>query len=109
MHGFYGCFLKSADEFPAAIAAELQRVSGAVESYSYNDVRRMAESVGRWLRDHGVAHGVRCAITATNGPLWMTSYLGIMATGATSVPLDTAFNPQQVNKLLRDSGCAFIF
>ncbi len=109
MHGFYGCFLKSADQFPSATAAELQRVSGAVESYSYTDLRRMAGSVGRWLRERGVANGVRCAITATNGPLWVASYLGIMATGAISVPLDTAFNPEQVNKLLHDSGCVFIF
>ncbi|HWX54775.1 MAG TPA: AMP-binding protein [Verrucomicrobiae bacterium] len=109
MHGFYGCFLESAEKFPDATAAELQRASGAVESHSYAELRKMAESVGRWLSEHGVANGARCAIIASNGPLWVTSYLGIMATGATSVPLDTTFNSHQISKLLRDSGCAFIF
>ena len=109
MHGFYNRFLMSAESFPAATATELQCTSGAVESHTYAELRQMGESVGRWLRDRGVASGVRCAITASNGPLWVASYLGIMACGATSVPLDTAFTPEQVNKLLRDSGAAFIF
>src|SRR6266481_7216494 len=53
--------------------------------------------------------GVRCAIMAGNGPLWVASYLGIMSAGAAAVPLDTAFTALQVNKLLWDSGAAVIF
>ena len=98
MHGFYSCFLESVEKYPEHVAAELQRTSGPVESFSYGELRRRAESVGRWLRESGFSEGVRCAIMAANGPLWVTSYLGVMSAGAVAVPLDTAFNEHQVNK-----------
>jgi long-chain acyl-CoA synthetase len=109
MHGFYSCFLESVEKYPENIALELQRSSGQVESITYGELRRKSESVGRWLRESGMSEGVRCAIMAGNGPLWVAAYLGIMSAGAAAVPLDTAFNAHQVNKLLWDSGSAIIF
>jgi long-chain acyl-CoA synthetase len=109
MHGFYSCFLQSVEKYPQRVAAELQRTTGAVESLTYAEFRLRSESVGRWLRQSGLSEGVRCAILAGNGPLWVTAYLGAMAAGAVAVPLDTAFNHHQVNKLLWDSGAAVIF
>ena len=109
MHGFYSCFLQSVEKYPDKTVVELQHSSGPIESYSYAELRRMAESVGQWLRTSGMSEGVRCAILSANGPLWVTCYLGIMAAGASAVPLDTAFNAEQVNKLLWDSSSAVIF
>jgi long-chain acyl-CoA synthetase len=109
MHGFYSCFLQSVEKYPDHTALELQRLSGKVESLTYAELRRMGESVGRWLRESGMSEGVRCAIMAQNSPLWVAAYLGIMSAGAAAVPLDTAFNAHQVNKLLWDSGSAIIF
>src|SRR5215471_15686373 len=109
MHGFYSCFLESVQKYPEHIAAELQRSSGPLESLTYTELRRQGESVGRWLKESGFSEGVRCAIMAGNGPLWVTAYLGIMSAGAVAVPLDTAFNPSQVNKLLWDCGATVIF
>ncbi|HET9837805.1 MAG TPA: AMP-binding protein [Candidatus Angelobacter sp.] len=109
MHGFYSRFLESAEKYPAHAAIEVQRSSGAVERLTYSELRQMGESVGRWLRDSGVQPGVRCAIIAGNGPRWVAAYLGIMSAGAAAVPLDTAFNALQINKLLWDCGAAIIF
>jgi long-chain acyl-CoA synthetase len=109
MHGFYSRFLESVEKFPERVAAELQHTAGEVESLTYSELRRRGESIGRWLQESGMSAGVRCAILAGNGPLWVAAYLGVMAAGATSVPLDTAFNAEQVNKLLWDSGAAVIF
>src|SRR5262245_18118757 len=109
MHGFYSCFLESVEKYPDRIAAELQRSSGPVDSLSYRDLRRQSESVGLWLKESGFSQGVRCAIMAGNGPLWVTAYLGIMSAGAVAVPLDTAFNANQVNKLLWDCGASVVF
>lgn len=113
MHGFYSCFLKSVEKYPENTALELQRAPSkenpGTESLTYAELRRMGESVGRWLRESGMSEGVRCAIMAENGPLWVAAYLGIMAAGAAAVPLDTAFNSLQINKLLWDSGSAVIF
>src|SRR5437899_1174986 len=109
MHGFYSCFLESVEKYPDSVAAELQHSSGPVESLTYAELRRQSESVGRWLKESGFSQGVRCAIMAGNGPLWVTAYLGIMSAGAAAVPLDTAFNQHQVNKLLWDCGASVIF
>ena len=109
MQSFYSLFLESVEKYPDHVAVELQHTTGPVERYTYAELRRQGESVGRWLRDSGKAQGARCAIMASNGPLWVSAYLGVMASGGVSVPLDTAFNAGQVNKLLRDSGSAFIF
>src|SRR5258708_21899841 len=109
MHGFYSCFLQSVEKYPERVAVELQRTSGAVECLSYAELRGRGEWVGRWLHESGMSEGVRCAIMAGNGPLWVAAYLGIMSAGAVSVPLDTAFNALQVNKLLWDCGAAIIF
>jgi long-chain acyl-CoA synthetase len=109
MHGFYNSFIQSVEKYPARIAAELQRPSGELQSHSYADLRNKAESVGRWLRESGMSEGVRCAIMAGNGPLWVAAYLGVLSAGAVAVPLDTAFNSTQVNKLLWDSGAVVIF
>src|SRR6202040_3128082 len=103
----------SVEKYPENTALELQRAPSkenpGTESLTYAELRRMGESVGRWLRESGMSEGVRCAIMAENGPLWVAAYLGIMAAGAAAVPLDTAFNSLQINKLLWDSGSAVIF
>ena len=100
MRGFYTCFLESAAKYPERVAVELQLTIGETQSLTYADLRRRSESVARWLGESGMTEGVRCAIMAANGPLWVTAYLGAMAAGAVAVPLDTAFNHHQVNKLL---------
>lgn len=109
MQSFYSLFLESVGKYPDHVAVELQHTAGPVERYTYAELRRQGESVGRWLRDSGQARGARCAIMAANGPLWVSAYLGVMACGWVSVPLDTAFNAEQIGKLLRDSGSVFIF
>ncbi len=108
MPTFYDLFRECAGRWPDHIALEIQRRDG-VESHTYAESRRMAESIGRWLAENGFARGVRIAILADNHPRWITSYLGIIAAGCTAVPLDTAFHADQVAKLLDDSGASLIF
>src|SRR3954469_2795177 len=109
MSNFYLRFLRSVQQFPSVIALEFQRESGALESHTYADLRRMADSVGNWLNTCNVPPGTRCAILANNGPRWVATYLGILAAGSVAVPFDTAFSSEQIAKLLLDSGADFIF
>ena len=134
---FYSRFLQSVELWPDAVAVEIQRqphhsnpetasassheparategavgYSGAAErdSYTYRQLRQRAESVGAWLQRSGFEAGARCAILANNSPDWVAVYLGIVAAGHTAVPLDTAFNREQVEKLLHDCGASLIF
>ncbi|HVP42613.1 MAG TPA: AMP-binding protein [Terriglobales bacterium] len=114
MQSFYDLFLAAVARWPQNIAVEMRHSqaageSEAVEQITYAELRRMAECVGAWLAGAGPIRGERAAILAANGPLWVTAYLGIMSAGGVAVPLDTAFNAEQVEKLLRDSGSPYIF
>ncbi|PSH03610.1 MAG: hypothetical protein CXZ00_11175 [Acidobacteria bacterium] len=124
---FYSCFLESVERWPTAPAVEIQRQAGTsmpqsplcsvsttadghtIESFSYQQLRHFSDGVAQWLVRAGIGGGTRCAILAFNSPSWVATYLGIIASGNTAVPLDTAFNPQQVAKLLDDSGTTLLF
>jgi long-chain acyl-CoA synthetase len=108
MPTFYDRFRECAERWPENICLEIQRQNG-MESYTSTQVRRSAESVGRWLVESKFEAGTRCAILADNHPRWVMTYLGVIAAGCTTVPLDTALHPDQIAKLLRDSGAKVLF
>ena len=122
MQSFYRRFVDTATQYPNNIAVELQHAATAVSGssavdglstsnvrYSYYELRRVAEHLGAWLQSRGVPTGARCAILASNSPRWVAAYLGVMAAGCVAVPLDTAFKPDQVAKLLKDCGASMLF
>jgi long-chain acyl-CoA synthetase len=108
MPTFYDRFVDCAERWPDNVALELQR-HDHIESCTYAELHRMAESVGRWITDNGFPHGSRLAILADNHPRWVAAYLGIIASGCAAVPLDTALHDDQVTKLLKDSGASAVF
>jgi long-chain acyl-CoA synthetase len=108
MPTFYDRFVDCAERWPDNVALELQR-HDHIESCTYAELHRMAESVGRWITENGFPHGSRLAIFADNHPRWVAAYLGIIASGCAAVPLDTALHTDQVAKLLKDSGASAVF
>ena len=108
MPTFYDRFVESAQRWPQNTALQIQR-HDEVESYTYAQTREMAEAVGNWLSQQGLQAGTRVAILADNHPRWVGAYLGIIASGLTVVPLDTAYHADQVEKVLKDSGAQIIF
>ena len=108
MPTFYDRFVECAERWPNHVALELQQRDRS-ESCTYVELRRMAESVGRWINENGFAQGSRLAILADNHPRWVAAYLGIIAAGCTVVPLDTALHADQLTRLLKDSGASALF
>lgn len=108
MPTFYDRFVDCAERWPNNVALELQR-RDHLESCTYAELRRMAESVGRWISEQHFPPGTRLALLADNHPRWVAAYLGTIASGCVIVPLDTALHADQVTKLLRDSGALAIF
>ena len=109
MANFYNRFLQSVERWPDCVAVEIQRHSGELERLTYSELRQEAEVLGSWLSTSGLERGSRCAILAGNGPRWIACYLGTVAAGMVTVPLDTAFNAEQVAKLLQASGSSLLF
>jgi long-chain acyl-CoA synthetase len=108
MPTFYDRFVECAERWPEHVALELQR-HDQIESCTYDELRRMAESVGRWITENGFVRGSRLAIVADNHPRWVAAYLGTIAAGCTVVPLDTALHADQLTRLLKDSGSSALF
>src|SRR5215467_1143535 len=113
MPTFYDRFVECSERWPDNVALELQR-HDHIESCTYAELHRMAESVGRWITekrttDKKFARGSRIAILADNHPRWVAAYLGIIASGCAAVPLDTSLHDDQVTKLLKDAGASAIF
>jgi long-chain acyl-CoA synthetase len=108
MSTFYDRFIECAERWPDNVALEIQR-HDHLESCTYAELQRMAESVGRWIAENGFARGSRLAIVADNHPRWVAAYLGIIAAGCVVVPLDTALHADQLTKLLKDSGASTLF
>jgi long-chain acyl-CoA synthetase len=108
MPTFYDRFVECAERWPDNIALEIQR-HDHIESCTYAELRRMAESVGRWIAENGFARGSLLGIVADNHPRWVAAYLGTIAAGCTVVPLDTALHADQLAKLLKDSGTSALF
>lgn len=112
---FYARFVETVERWPQAVALEMQHAPTAgdphpqLESYTYEDLRRKADSIGAWIASRNISGGARCAILAANSPLWTAAYLGIVASGNTAVPLDTAYKPDQLRKLLLDCGAELLF
>jgi long-chain acyl-CoA synthetase len=107
MPTFYDRFVECAERWPNNAAVELQR-HDQIESYTYAELRKMAESIGRWVNE-SFEDGERIGLIADNHPRWVAAYLGIVAAGCTVVPLDTALHADQLTKLLRDSGASALF
>jgi len=108
MPTFYDRFLECSERWPDHDALELQR-HDHIESCTYAELRRMAESVGRWITEQGFPRGSRLAIVADNHPRWVAAYLGVIAAGCAVVPLDTTLHADQLAKLLKDSGSSALF
>ncbi len=108
MPTFYDRFVECADRWPENVALELQR-HDQLESCSYAELRKMAESVGQWITERNFERGARLAILADNHPRWVAAYLGIIASGCVAVPLDTTLHADQVITLLKDSEASVLF
>ena len=108
MPTFYDRFVECVEHWPKNVALEIQR-RDQVESCTYAELRHMAESVGSWLAKNGFQSGARVVILADNHPRWVAVFLGVVASGCTAVPLDTALHADQITTLLKDSGSSLLF
>ncbi len=108
MPTFYDRFVECVEHWPKNVALEIQRRE-RVESCTYAELRHIAESVGAWLAKNGFQSGARVVILADNHPRWVAVFLGVVASGCTAVPLDTALHADQITTLLKDSGSSLLF
>jgi len=63
---------------------------------SYGDMGRMSAKVAETLLAAGIGGRGRVALSITNRPAFLVAFLGILRCGATVVPLNTLYKPDEV-------------
>jgi long-chain acyl-CoA synthetase len=85
------------------VAMRMER-GGRQESYTYRDLRELAERAGTFLVGQSIKAGDRVLLFAKNSPEWPMCYFGILKAGATAVPVAHDSTAAEVVNLARASG-----
>jgi long-chain acyl-CoA synthetase len=90
--------------------AEREHLVLGEERLTFDDVRRQALAVARWLRqDAGIMSGDRVAIAMRNVPEFVTTFWGGVLAGAVVVPLNAWWTGAELHYALRDCGAGVVF
>lgn len=81
---------------------------GRTESYTYRDLRELAERAGTFLVGKAIKPGDRVVLFAKNSPEWPMCYFGILKAGATVVPVAHDSTAAEVVNITRASGAVGI-
>jgi long-chain acyl-CoA synthetase len=83
------------------LAVALQRAEpGGLTRLSFRDFRDRALACASRLGELGVAPGDRVALAAQNHPAWPIAFFGVLAAGATVVPLESGIEVDTAQTLL---------
>ena len=94
-----------ADRYSLAIALQRTEHDG-LSRLSFNDWRDQALACAGRLQQLGVKRGDRVLLAAHNHPAWAIDFFGILAAGATAVPLDATIDPAAAENLRQASGAS---
>jgi long-chain acyl-CoA synthetase len=87
------------------LAVALQRTElGGLSRLSFREWRERACALARRLSDAGVVRGDRVMLAGQNHPAWPIAFFGVLAAGATVVPLDASIEADVADNLARVSG-----
>jgi acyl-CoA synthetase (AMP-forming)/AMP-acid ligase II len=84
-------------------AADFVRYLG--RAYSYGEVDDASRQIAAMLSVAGVGAGSRVAMAMNNRPVFVSAFLGILRLGATAVPLNTFYKPDEFAYALGHADC----
>ena len=90
-------FDTSVKRFPTRIAMKIER-EGRKEQYTFEDVNELTLRAAGFLAHKGIKQNDRVILFSNNMPEWGISYFGILKTGATAIPIDSASSVDEILK-----------
>jgi amino acid adenylation domain-containing protein len=81
---------------------------GSGETLDYSQLHRRASQIGAALRARGVVGETRIGLASERNNSLLLGLLGILAAGATYVPLDPRYPRERLEYLAEDAGLAFV-
>ncbi len=88
----------AAARFPDKVALQHKRRGGWVR-YTYRQLWQLAQANARWLFRLGVRRGDRVIVCGDNCPEWVIAYFSASCLGATVVPLDRQWRPEEIARI----------
>ncbi len=76
-------------------------IEGGTISWTYRELEAAARRIARGLLGAGMVKGTRVALLMGNGPRWVASSFGVTMAGGVLVPMNTYFEPPEVEYVLR--------
>ncbi|KAA0680815.1 acyl-CoA synthetase [Azospirillum brasilense] len=89
---------------PERTALIHKRRDGAVETYSFADIRRLSNRLANALAAHGVARGDRVGILLPQAPETAVSHVAVYKMGGVAVPLFSLFGVEALEYRLGNCG-----
>jgi long-chain acyl-CoA synthetase len=96
---------KSVDQYPDNEAV----VELGAGRLTYRQFWDKSARIAGGLRAAGVGRGDRVAIRHGNGIDWCCAFFGIQMAGAIAVPVNTRFNEQEIEYVVKDSASRYVF
>ena len=95
VHAFFAC----AEQHQHRLA--LVGRGGQGPTYTYGEVAELAAGIGCGLAERGLVDYAGIGLLAENRPEWGIAYLGILAAGATAVPIDASLTAGEIADIIR--------
>ncbi|MET0178853.1 MAG: AMP-binding protein, partial [Novosphingobium sp.] len=73
-------------------------------TYSYGEIAAQARAVAAGLQTQGIAKGDRVGLYLPNVPIYLSSYFGALAAGATVVNFSPLYSAAELAHQVADSG-----
>jgi long-chain acyl-CoA synthetase len=89
---------------PDRLALQIKEATG-YRRVTYGEAVLQARALAAALLQAGVEGGDRVALISENRPEWTVAYLGVIAAGATAVPLDVQLGDGELANVFRHAGC----
>ena len=102
-------FIRFQEEHYPQACAFAGRINGDWRRYSVEEVIRVSTEISKGLIALGVAPGDRIAIVSENRPEWSLVDIGILQTGAISVPIFSGSTQSEISYIIRHAGVRFAF
>jgi len=77
----------------------------AGQEFNYGEMGRVCRELSDSLVKAGIGYQSRVALLITNRPAFLVAFLGILRCGATAVPLNTLYKPDEIRYALEHAQC----
>ena len=103
-----GLLMQSAARHGAREAICFHEADGSVVRWSYDELATRARLFAKALVAEGAGKGTRVALLMGNRPEWVSAAFGVALAGGVLVPVNTMFEPPELEYVLRHSDAAVL-